>query len=176
MDETLGSEVAEKVREILGSCSNLGSEVEQQLREQKRYTLFADDKKGLGCVIGYWFPNENPEKPVWVGIELDSATKNPAHGQIIHAFQGWRAESKGSWESGHRSGEKEWEFIRKGKSIQSFIGGEDHVRVVKNHLLDLLEEVKEFKKAYPNLPWNSPLVETQSQCFEQLMFHRIGIP
>jgi len=34
-----------------------------------------------------------------------------------------------------------------------FLRGEDHVRQIKDHLLQLLEEVGQFKKTYPGLPW-----------------------
>jgi hypothetical protein len=157
MDETLNGEVSEKTKKIFGSVSNLKRNVDEQLRDHHRYVIYSGE-----CVIGYWFPHENPDKPVWVGIELWSDPRSQARKEEIQAFRGWIKKSGGSWTGEQLDDETGWSGIRRGKAIQSLIGEEDHVRAIKNHLLQLLEEIGQFKKTYPNLSWatNAPEVDT----------------
>lgn len=149
MDETLDGEVSVKARKILGKVSNLKNHVEEQLRDQKRYTVFSE-LEGFDCAFGYWFPHENPDKPVWVGITLNSNPSAALRKEVIQAFHDWQQESNGSWQLDN---ENEWIGIRKGKAIQSLIAGDDHIRAIKDYLLDLLEEVRGFKKAHSVLRW-----------------------
>jgi len=160
MDETLNGEVSEKIRKILGSASDLKRNVDQQLRDHHRYVIFSGE-----CVIGYWFPHENPDKPVWVGIELWSDPRSRTRKEEIQAFRDWIEKSGGSWTGEQLDDETAWSCIRRGKAIQFLIGEEDHVRAIKNHLLQLLEEIGRFKKKYPNLSWantNVPEEETKA--------------
>jgi hypothetical protein len=164
MDETLAGEVTGKAWKILSSVSNLKHHADKQLREFKRYIVYTDFK-GFGCLIGYWLPHENPDEPVWVGIELYSQPGVPVRREVIQAFRGWIEKSGGAWTGRQLDEETAWAVIHKGRAIQSLIGGEDHVRAIKEHLLQLLEEVGQFKEAYPGLPWATrvPDVETEAR-------------
>jgi hypothetical protein len=162
MNETLDGEVSEKARKILGSVSNLKRHVDQQLRECHRYTVYIEFK-GFDCAIGYWFPHENLDQPVWVGITLNSNPSAPMRKEIIQAFRGWLEKSGGSWTGEQLEDETEWSSICKGKTIQSLMGEDDHVQAIKKHFLQLLEEVGQFKKAYPSLPWATNVSEAEAE-------------
>ena len=106
---------------------------------------------GFDCAIGYSLPHENPDAAVWVGITLCSYPGGAVRKEIIDAFRGWLENSGRSWSAWEL--DDEWCGIRKGTPLQSLMGGDDHVQAVKDYLKQLLREVEEFKKAYPNLPW-----------------------
>jgi hypothetical protein len=150
MEETLTGEVLLKAQKILGTVTNL-KKVHEEMRERNRFTLDSDLNKIFGCLIGYWFPKENPDEPVWVGVDVYAYPGKPEEAALIKAFRDWIKKSNGSWVGMRLDGE--WACIRKGKTMQSLIAGDDHVRAVKDHLLQLIEEVEQFKNEYPNLPW-----------------------
>lgn len=156
MIETLNGDVTNKTRNVFGSVSNLGGNADRQLREQGRYVVFSG-----GCYIGYWFPHENPDKPVWVGIELWSDPRLNAHKEETQAFHDWVEKSGGTWTS-KLDDETGWSCIRRGKAIQLLMGEENHVQAIKNHLLQLLEEVERFKKTYPTLPYATSAQEVEA--------------
>ena len=151
MDETLAGEVSATVRNVLGSVSNLKRNVDQQLRDIDRYTIYSEFD-GFDCAIGYWFPNENPDAPVWVGIQLFSNPQARVRKEVIQAFRDWIERSGCSWSAEQLDDRTAWSCIRKGKAIQALMAGEDHVRAIIAYLLQLLEEVGQFKKASPSLP------------------------
>jgi len=159
MDETLQGEVFEKARKILGPVSSLTKSVDQ-LRAFQRYTIYSEVGV-LDWAMGYFFPHENPDKPVWVGIELWSNPRAVAHSELIQAFRGWIDKSRGSWSAVQL--DNGWSGIRKGKAIHGLIGGDDHVRAVKDHLLQLLDEVGQFQKTCPGLPWAKSDAEAQPE-------------
>ncbi len=148
MDETLNGEVSEKTWRILGSVSNLKQDADGQLRNHYRYVITSGE-----CVIGYRFPHENPDKPVWVGIELWISPRSPSRKEEIQAFRSWVENSNGSWVGDQLDNETAWSGIRQGKPIQFFMSEEDHVQAIKTYLLQLLDEISLFKKTYPALPW-----------------------
>ncbi|MGO8930710.1 MAG: hypothetical protein ACLQU3_27950 [Limisphaerales bacterium] len=159
MDETLDG-ISEKATKILGQPFTKIKYAIDQMRDLKRYLIYSefmgsDRRAGFQCLIGYWFPHENPDEPVWVGIALASNPKAPVHRQLNQAFRDWSLKSGGSWAAYQIDDETAWSWIRKVKAVRSFMGGEDHVGAIKDYLLALLEDVREFKKAYPSLPWSS---------------------
>jgi hypothetical protein len=83
--------------------------------------------------------------------------------EVIQAFRGWREKSGGTWTDEQLDDETAWSCIHKGKAIQSLTGGEDHVRAIKNHLLQLLGEVEQFKQIYPALPWAASVPEAKAE-------------
>jgi hypothetical protein len=161
MDETLEGEVSEKARKILGSVSNL-KKASNQLRDHHRYIVYRFFS-GFECLIGYWLPHENPDEPVWVGITLYSDPHAKVRKEVIKAFRDWKATSRSSWSAEELDDESAWSCIYKGQAIQFLMSGEDHVRATKNHLLELLEEVGQFKKAHPTLPWATTVAEVESE-------------
>ena len=152
MDETLQGKVTEAVFKILGSVTSL-NKAAIQLRDHHRYVVYAQFE-GFECHIGYWLPHQNPDEPVWVGITLNSNPTSKNRKDIVLAFREWNQKTAGAWEADNLDNEKAWVCIYKGKAIHALMSGADHVREIKNHLISLLDEVKEFKKAYPKLPWS----------------------
>jgi hypothetical protein len=161
MDETLDGEVSEKARKILGSVSNL-KKAPNQLRDYQRYIVYSSFE-GFECLIGYWFPHENPDVPIWVGVRLYSDPDAPVRKEVIQAFRGWIEKPGGTWLAEQLDDEKAWSSIRNVKAIRSLMVEEDHVQAVKDHLLKLLGEVGQFKQTYHDLPWATSVTEVETE-------------
>ena len=164
MDETLDGEVSEKASKIFQAFYRV--EVNYRgLRDRQRYTAYSLAPEVAECHVGYWFPQENPDKPVWVGVQLYSIPGASVRKEVIQAFRDLIAKSGGSWSGEDLDEENEWSVLSKGKSIQSFMGETDHVRAVKNYFLQLLDEVGKFSETYPNLfrITSTPTVETKAE-------------
>jgi hypothetical protein len=164
MDETLQGEVSEATRKILGNVSSPRKAI-IQLRDDHRYILYTLFRScGFECLIGYWFPNQNPDEPVWVGINLGVDPKPDGGKKVIDAFRDWVKKSGRAWSADKIDGE-EWSEIYKREPIQKFMVQTDHVRAIKDHFLRSLDDVSRFKKAFPKLPWvpSSGKVEVESE-------------
>lgn len=158
MDETLEGEVSVAAGSILGKISAIKKGLDQ-LNEYGRYILYSYfDNGNFECLIGYWFPNENPDEPVSVGVVLGCNPSTDTGRKVIEAFRSWTKQPDRSWTT-ERIDDQDWGEFRNLKSIQTFMAQGDHVRAIKSHLLQLLEEVREFKAAFPNLPWRANSAE-----------------
>lgn len=161
MDETLQGEVAMEATKILGSMGSIKGSM-KQLRDNERYTIQANfGPWDFLCLIGYWFPNRNPDEPVWVGIVLTSNPKSQIRKPVIEAFKTLMKGDK-SWTADGLDDEKAWAEISNGKPLHSFLGEEDQVNAIKKHFVALLQKVKAFKKGNPRLPWSSREVDIES--------------
>ena len=152
MDETLQGEVSREASRILGGIINL-KKAPNQLRDEDRYIISSVNWNDFPCLIGYWLPHENPDEPVWVGITIYSNPSSAARKDVIDAFRGCLAKVGSEWSADKLDDESAWSCIYKGKALQTLIGGSDHVRTIKDHLLALLKEVEGFRNTYSNLPW-----------------------
>ena len=153
MDETLDGEVAEEAKRILGGITSI-KKASNQLRDQGRYIISSLNWNDLCPMIGYWLPRDEPDEPVWLGITIESNPSSAMKADIRKAFQGWLAGAGHEWKADGLDDEMAWGSIYKGRFIQSFLGGTDHVHDVKRYLLSLLSEVEAFRTAYPKLPWS----------------------
>jgi hypothetical protein len=157
LNETLDGEVSVMAREILGKISS-SKKAMAQLNDYQRYIIYTGfGNWDLECLIGYWFPN-NPDNPLWAGVVLRSNPKSAIRRQVIDAFRSW-PKTKEEWQPVDLDDPKAWSELRRGEAIHKFLASEDHVRALKDHFRQLLSEVEEFQKAFPNLPWSSSSVE-----------------
>ena len=66
----------------------------------------------------------------------------------------------GKWEVFDLTDEKIWGGMACGKSLTDVFGEEDHVKSITTYFEALLDDVAEFKKTYPKLPWTPQQSET----------------
>ena len=155
MDETLQGEVTLEAKKIFGDVSSIKGAM-KQLRDNERYTIHtAFGRSDFFCVIGYWFPNRNPDDPVWLGIVLTSNPKSKIRKEIIAAFRSLVSDKGHGWAAANLDDEKAWCELSMGRSLGSFLSEDDHVRAIKNYFVHLLQDVKAFKKSTPKLPWSA---------------------
>lgn len=152
MDETLEGEVSAAAEAILGRVTSTRKAL-PQYRDYGRYIIYTEfGNLDFWCQIGYWF-SDSPDEPLWVGIVLESSPKSPIRKDVIKSFRALVEKSKGEWVPDSLDDPKAWSALSRGQSLQKFLAEKDHVRAVKDHFLKVLQEVKEFRAAKPNLPW-----------------------
>ena len=163
MNETLDGEVPNLATKILGKVTSSRKAI-AQLRDNERYIIYTwFGRWDFICMLGYWFPNQNPDDPLWAGITFSSNPKSAIRKKVIDAFRGWSQKTSRAWEPTELDETKAWSELSKGEAIQKFLAEEDHVRAIKNHFIALLKEVEQFRQAFPNLPWKSSSVEEASE-------------
>lgn len=148
MDETLDGEVIAEARRVLDSVEGT-KKSGNQLRDHHRYIICNSNWTVIACMIGYWLPQERVDDRVRVGITLESKD-SPARHAVIAAFRDWVKKGGGAWSLDDESGGSS---MRKGKELQCFSGEDDHIRSIQNYFIELLREVEDFQKSYPNVPW-----------------------
>ena len=150
MDETLDEEVNSLGQKILETTGSLGRAI-FQLRNWNRYVLgfYIGKERDIECLIGYW-PEESA---IWIGCMLYSNPNSKARDQVIVAFRKWIKLNPALWEHDHFDDPQAFATIFRGKDISQFDKEKDQVRAIKDYFLEILEEVRCFRDATPDLPW-----------------------
>jgi len=159
MDEILLGEVPKKQYEIFHDLTFTAKSILDQLNNHHRYVIYSDmsfdgEPEVFGCVTGFWFPQRNPDQPIWVGVELYSRPNTKCRKAVNSSFQNWIINNP-QWKGACLDNPAEWSSIRKGELIHTFLSRENHINAIKTYISDVFDEVKEFKKLYPNLPWST---------------------
>jgi hypothetical protein len=156
MDATLWESVHKKFAKVCGKVSYKESAY-TELRNHLRYVMSATygQKGELEILLGYWLDQELVTDSPWVGVTYAVNPKAPNREQIILAFEDFIKRKQGTWESFDLADERAWGGIRRGKNLQMFLAEQDHVRVLTKFFEDIIDDVAEFKRQYPKLPWNT---------------------
>lgn len=150
MNETLDGEVADQAQRILGSVDASARTSDKQLRDHGRYIITNANWNTILCMIGYWLPQDSPDDRVWVGITMESKPSAEGRSEVLGAFREWSQRRDRGWTL---EDDQSWSPMYKGKDLQCFMAEQDQVRAIKNYLIELLNEVGEFKKEFPTVPW-----------------------
>lgn len=143
MDLTLGDEVEQKFKEVLGSGSKSGLSVIQYRHVlQKFFVNQPTWYVGLGY---YWRPLQFPHLLLNFGASLKLNINQP---EIIVALE--EISKREGWES---TKSETWLSVYYGVELQTLLIGSDHVALIKDRLLIWLNMLAEIKATYPHLPW-----------------------
>jgi hypothetical protein len=162
MDDTLWSGVHAEFEKILGKVSSRRQAV-TQLSEHDQYIIYAEFGNDLGCLLGYWLPNDEPTKVASIGLTLQSNPKSSIRKKVVSAFRDFASKTGNGWQEDELDDEKAWGGIYKRRELHTFMAQPDHVKAIKDYLLSLLEEVKRFKKSHPELPWSANVIEADEE-------------
>ena len=155
MDATMWESVAKKFEKICGKISYKESAF-TQLRNFRRYTMFTSFSQGqFDVVLGYWFDELQPTDSPWAGVTFHVGPKAAQRSEIISAIREFSASKQGAWETADLSNEREWATMFRGKELQEFLCGDDHVNTITRFFEGVLDDVAAFKSSYPCLPWKA---------------------
>lgn len=151
MDETLFTEVAEEFEAIFGKRRR-GNTAMSQMAKQRYVLVVAFGKQwDWECLVGYWLPSDNPSEGIGVGVDLGGRPYTANGKKAVAAFRKFFRTRPG-WDASGLENEK-WCMISRRKDLRAFMSQNDQVNAIKQYLLSLLGEVKQFKEAYPRLLW-----------------------
>jgi len=150
MDETIAGEVNSCGQEILAMSGSPRKAI-IQLRNFNRYVLafYVGEERDLECLVGYWLE----ETQIWVGCMMLSNPTASSRIKVISEFQAFLKSNSELWEHDSFDDPQAWASVYRGKYISHFSPAKDQVRAIKDYFLEILEDVRCFRDATPNLPW-----------------------
>jgi hypothetical protein len=154
MDETMQGEVSEKFKEVTGKLLKSPAQTLSNLKERRRYLLFAvlQDGWSFWCGLGYHLPSASVTEYASVDLFVEVLSGSNLRHEIIKAMQEI-AEQRGWYDVNLSNLGAGWSRVGRGRSLQDFLSSEDHVAEIKKFFLESLEELREIKEQYPHLPW-----------------------
>ncbi len=151
MDRSLGDVVEEKFKEITQRKYS-AHWINKNLRDYGDYFQAIGNSLWFG--IGYFLASSGDKNNPSVGgaiVVEPSYSKRPQAIQALREFSG----KKNNWElSSNFDNEEEAIWITRGQSFKEFIGLDNHINAIQKLFLDILSDLAEFQKAYPQLKWD----------------------
>jgi hypothetical protein len=167
LDETLGGEVKAELESFVGHQSMRESHSLKEVRWFKRYLTRAQlHGLDLFCDVGYQMGKVEESTPA--SIVRIPADGYPAGFVALEAQPGAKGREASiaamkrialneGWETYNTDDPTGWAGVRRVRSLASLLPYEDHVAAVKHFFVEsiqqLREELTEFKKRHPDLPW-----------------------
>lgn len=108
---------------------------------------------GFNVLMGYWLPEGHSDKGVSLGLVIQSEPKAENRMEVVKCLRDWVAFSNGNWEPWGLDNPSEKGDICRWRWLREFQAKEDHVAAVKDFFKELLVELEEFRRMFPNLPW-----------------------
>ncbi len=157
LDETLDSEVRAELESFMDNKVRRDrSNFREQIRADGGYFIYVSpkDNETLGCYLGYHInaPGEYPVASVGLWVDSGALARNELVGLVerISLREDWATH-------GPNDPESEPEVWRE-LNLSSVLAERDHTLAIKRFFIDsirqLREELTEFKKEHPDLPWN----------------------
>lgn len=107
--------------------------------------------RNIGVNLGFWLEPGDDGYPVVFGdISFDTRARKKE--EIVKALLEFADKKAGRWQAENVSVNSPWGRVVCERSLASFLGELDHVQAIKKFLLDLIEDIAEFKSSY-RLPW-----------------------
>jgi hypothetical protein len=153
MDETMYGEVSDKFTEIAGGISS-PSFCLTQIKNHNRYTYIQNQNDNVfEIVLGYWINDSKMTDFPKVGIKLGVSPNATHRKEIIAAMRDIVKSNPDEWNGYHLNESKNWAGIGKELGIEHFMNEQDHIKSIQDYFLNLIDELTDIKKQYPNLPW-----------------------
>ena len=154
LDETLGDEVKAELEAFTGNKAGI-YQAQQQVRMLGRYILLARLRGfDLFSYAGYVMDAEDGYPAAVVQLEM----KPQAAGREVSVAALKKIASGEGWDAYNLDDPAEWAGVSRWMSLADLLSEEDHIAAVKRFFIEsireLWEELTEFKKENPELPWN----------------------
>ncbi|WP_440956202.1 PD-(D/E)XK nuclease family protein [Methanosarcina sp. Mfa9] len=159
MDETMFGEVSEKFERIAGGISQKSSCM-THLKDYDTYVYYQSQTQNyeFGFYLGYWLKNLDMNDYPKVGFSIEVSPNANKRDEIIEAMKNIVEDSE-NWTGYGLNASKSWAGIEHLTTLDKFLHEDDHLETVRTHLLNILDEVDEFKIKYPHLPWKIPPIK-----------------
>lgn len=153
MDETMQGEVSDRFYEVAGGTSSISFRL-NQLKNHNRYThLQNQNDKNFEILLGYWIDNSKITSSPLIGIQLNVGPAAVNRKIIIDAMRDIVKSNPDKWYGINRTEIKGWTNIGQEVKLEHFLNEEDHIKAIQRYFFDLIDELDEVKRKYPNLPW-----------------------
>jgi hypothetical protein len=158
-DETFGDEVKAELESFAGNKVNKREDFGLgQVRGNKRFIMIAFLQGNLYCYTAYELdtPDGYPEARVYLEASPTKDTKEGARKASVAAMR--KLALRDEWDSVGLDDPAGFLRVWCGRSLADFLHENDHIAAIKRFFIEsirqLREELTEFKKENPDLPWN----------------------
>lgn len=155
-DETLDGEVQIELESFAGNkISKREAFGLNQIRNHRRYIILAPlHMWDLYCFAGYEMRTSDGYPTIKVYLEASPGTA----GRDVSVAAMRQVALRSDWNGWRLDEPMRWATVVRERSLASLLHEEDHVAAVKRFFIEsihqLREELTEFKKENPDLPWN----------------------
>ncbi|NMF86032.1 PD-(D/E)XK nuclease family protein [Nodosilinea sp. P-1105] len=156
MEAVMWNEVLARFEETLGMKK--GREIRkrralQNIQWRGRYIMVAWMPEKWLCFMGFFMTSSIPLDYPTVRLVLEVDPKSPKRKEIIEEMR--KISTQRSWKANNLDEPGSWASVSLDKSLKDFISLDDHVYEIKEFFLNSLEELKEVRQQYPELPWGT---------------------
>lgn len=152
MDETMFGDVSNKFEAIAKGISQ-SSTCMTQFRDHNRYIYYHWQTPDFWVGLGYWIDPSSITNYPDFGIIMEVSPNAKNRTEIIEIMTEIEKTYPEKWVGCNITEAKAWSSINRSESLQNFIHKPDHIIAIKEYFLDILDDFKNIKNIYPNLPW-----------------------
>jgi PD-(D/E)XK nuclease superfamily len=154
-DETLGDDVKAELESFAGTKVKGQTHGVNHIRWHWRYIIIASlHEWDLFCFVGYTM--DDPEEHPGITVNLESRPNAIARETSVTAMR--RMVERRDWEGYDLDSPSDWAGVCRWVSLTELLAEEDHVAAVKRFFIEsigqLKDELTDFKKSHPELPWS----------------------
>jgi hypothetical protein len=162
MDTTMWEDVLVKFKRVCGGDSSPKKGM-IQFRDNDRYVMIVGHGEGwqFEILLGYWMGCESLTDYPKIGVQIYVSPKAKSRNQIVSAMRDFEKIKNGAWTSSDLANDHEWGSIYQKKGIQDFLAEDDQVKKIIEYFSRLLDDVAEFRKQYPKLPWTAQQTDNE---------------
>lgn len=153
MRETLSGEVDTRLAEVSDQKVAGRYQTLWRVEDQGRYYHFCLMPSGFWCGAGFWLDVELPHEYPSLSVVVEVGPNHPRREEIIAAM---RSHAKTLEEPAYPYGLEEaeaWSGIEWWQDLGALLGEEDHMSAVREFFMWGLDQLEEFRKSHPDLPW-----------------------
>ena len=152
IEQTMWGEVSQKFNQVLGSILSRAM-TRAGLHNHERYLMYSRMSEKWWCGLGFMLDTSNLTDYPTVYLTLEVDPKSPRREEIIAAMKDICKQH--GWQGYGLDDSKAWSGIVLGRSLQSFLADEDHIKSIQKFFLESLDKLTEIKNQYQHLPWDS---------------------
>lgn len=145
LEDCLRDEVWERYCNYVGENKPMtGVNWVSSLRSYNSFKYYSSDEFWVS--IGFNLKEEYSEASIWIG----ASSRHPRCNEVFQATKKYADASNDVWkyiEVDNRKG------MAANQSLKTFLTEDNHVDVIRKWFIKKMDDLDEFRKEYPNLPW-----------------------
>lgn len=151
MEETLWGRVKDEFSSVVAPPKSKKAAL-MQLQWHGRYIMHAGLPHNWWCGLGFALNSKESSDYPRLVLMIEINPSSPRREEILIGMKKI-CESNDQWYGYNLNISRAWSGIVLEKSLQAFLGTEDHVASMQDFFLGALGQLSEIKCAYPELPW-----------------------
>ena len=108
--------------------------------------------RNIGVTLGFWLEPDDQGYPwIYGDIWFDAKTQDKA--KVVQAMLEFVSRKSNEWRAEDLSEASSYGRVFRECSLAAFLAEPNHASAIKKFLFEIIDDIGEFKKAYPKLAW-----------------------